>query len=105
MFNPTTGRIIESGDIQWVNQMFYNTYIIRSTYPEDTFHRSHEPNQVIYQPLIPNDEALQDKVAIKAVTYDFVLVPTEHDAGEGEVSDKEKLRPKSQFQVKTAPKP
>ncbi len=38
---------------------------------------------------IPDDEALEDKIAFEGVTYDLDLVPTEHEAGEGEDSDKE----------------
>ncbi len=72
--------------------MFYNTNTIRSTFPEITLHRSHEMNQANDQELIPNDEALEDEIALEGVTYDLDLVPTEHEAGEGEESDEESIK-------------
>ncbi len=44
------------------------------------------------QALILDDEALEDKIAFEGVTYDLDLVPTEHEAGEGEDSDEESIK-------------
>ncbi len=72
--------------------MFYNTNIIRSTFPEVTLHRSHEPNQVNYQEPISDDVAVNDKNAIEGVIYDLDLVPTDYEAGECKDSDKENIK-------------
>ncbi len=68
IFNPKTGKIIESRDIQWLNQMFYNTNIIRTTFPKITLHWSHEQIPVNDQTLLPNDEAMEDEIALDEVT-------------------------------------
>ncbi len=72
--------------------MFSNTNIIQSNFPEITLHRSHETNQVNNQALIPDDEALEGKIAFDGVTYDLDLAPTEHEAEEGEDSDEESVK-------------
>ncbi len=92
MFNPKSGRIIESRDIQWLNRIFYNTNIIQSNFPETTLHSSHETNQVNVQALIPDDEALENKIALEGVIFDLDLAPTEHEVGEGEDSDEESVK-------------
>ncbi len=72
--------------------MFYNTNVVRLTFPEITLHQSYELNPLNDQALIPNDEALDDENAIDEVTYDLDLVPTEHEAGEGEDSDDKSIK-------------
>ncbi len=45
-----------------------------------------------YQALLSDNEELNDKNSIDGVTYDLYLVPTEHEAGEGEDSNKESIK-------------
>ncbi len=78
--------------MQWLNWMFYNTNIIQSNFPEITLHRSQETDHVNYQQLILDNEAFNDEFAIKGVTHDLHLVPTEHEAGEKEDSDEESIK-------------
>ncbi len=72
--------------------MFYNTNIIRTTFPDITLHKSHDQIPVNDQTLIPNDEAMEDEIALDGVTYNLDLFQTEHEAGKGDDSDKESIK-------------
>ncbi len=42
MYNPKSGKIIETRDIQWLNKMYFRNDLIRSEYPEIRLYRDHE---------------------------------------------------------------
>ncbi len=72
--------------------MIYNTILIRSTFPDITLNRYHEPIPVNDQTLISKDEEIEDENTIDGVTHKIDCIPTEHEPGDGEDSDEESIK-------------
>ncbi len=86
LYNPKSGKIIKTRDIQWVNKMFLRNDIIRSEFPKIRLYRDHEINETNRQNLIQDDESAINQDDIDGVqTNDN----TEFKAREGENVEEE----------------